>query len=79
MKIAALNRNFTEETKLKMSKNNARSLNFTAYVNGSVFKNFSSIADAAEFFFQDRTKRSKIKTALAKQTLLLNKFELKKD
>lgn len=76
---AALNRIFTEETRLKMSKNNAKSLKFTAYINGTIFKQFTSIAEAAEFFFQDRTKRSKIKTALSKHTLLLDKYELRKD
>ena len=62
-----------------MSKNNPKSVKFTAYIDEAVFKEFSSIAEAAEFFFQDRTKRSKIKTALAKQTLLLGKYILKKD
>jgi len=63
MRKAALNRIVSEETRLKMSKNNAKSVKFTAYINNTVFKQFTSIADAADFFFQDRTKRSKIKTA----------------
>lgn len=79
MRIAALNRLVSEETRLKMSKNNAKSLKLTAYINGTVFKQFTSIAEAAEFFFQDRTKRSKIRTALSKHTLLLDKYELRKN
>jgi hypothetical protein len=54
----------------------------TAYINGTVFKQFTSIADAAEFFFQDSgsaPKISKISTALAKHTLLLKNYELRKD
>ena len=62
-----------------MSKNNAKSVKFTAYIDEAVFKQFTYIAEAAEFFFQDRTKRSKIKTALAKNTLLLGKYFLRKD
>jgi hypothetical protein len=58
-----------------MSKNNAKLVKFTAYNDGAVFKQFNSIAEAAEFFFQDRTKRSKIQTALAKNTLLLGKYK----
>jgi group I intron endonuclease len=78
---AALNRIFSEETRKKMSMNNAKSVNITAYLNGSLFiqKKFTSIADAAEYFFQDRNKRSKIRTALEKNKLLLNKYELKRD
>ena len=79
MRNSALNRKVSQETRQKMSKNNAKSVNFTAYINGTVFKQFTSIADAAEFFFQDTSKRSKIRTALAKHTLLLNKYELKRD
>lgn len=56
-----------------------QSVNITAYLNGVEFKKFSSIADAAEFFFQDREKRSPIRTALEKNKLLLNKYELKRD
>ena len=74
-----LGQKVSQETRQKMSKNNAKSVKFTAYINGTVFKQFTSIADAAEFFFQDRTKRSKIRTALAKHTLLLKNYELRKD
>jgi hypothetical protein len=79
LKNAALNRKVSEETRKKMSKNNAKSIKITAYIKGTVFKQFTSIAETAEFFFQDRTKRSKIRTALTKHTLLLEKYELKKD
>ena len=79
MRNSALNRKVSQETRQKMSKNNAKSVKFTAYINGTVFKQFTSIADADEFFFQDRTKRSKISTALAKHTLLLKIYELRKD
>ena len=79
MRNSALNRKVSQETRQKMSKNNAKSVKFTAYINGTVFKQFTSIADAAEFFFQDRTKRSKISKALAKHTLLLKIYELRKD
>ena len=79
MKNAALNRKFSEETRKKMSMNNAKSVEITAYFNGIVFKKFPSIAEAAEYFFKDRNKRSKIRTALEKNKLLLNKYELKRD
>jgi len=62
-----------------MSINNAKSVNITAYLDGTVFKKFTSIADAAEYFFQDRNKRSKIRTALEKNKLLLNKYKLKRE
>jgi len=43
MRIAALNRLVSEETRLKMSKNNAKSLKLTAYINdprgGELFLN----------------------------------------
>jgi hypothetical protein len=52
IQIAALNRKFSEETRKKMSMNNAKSVNITAYLDGTVFKKFTSIADAAEYFFQ---------------------------
>jgi len=74
MKKAALTIKVYEETRIKLSKNNAKSLKFTAYINGTFCKIFIFIADAADFFFQDRTKRSKIKTPLAKNTLLLGKY-----
>ncbi len=61
-----------------MSQNNAKSVKFTAYIEEAIFKQFTSIAEAADFFFQDRTKRSQIKTALAKNTLLLGKYKLRK-
>lgn len=79
MQTVALNRKFSEETRKKMSINNVKSVKITAYINGTVFKSFSSIAEAAEYFFQNRNKRSKIRTALEKNKLLLNKYELKKD
>lgn len=79
MRNAALNRLVTEETRLKMSKNNAKSLKFTAYINGTVLNNLLLSLKQQNFFFQDRTKRSKIRTALSKHTLLLDKYELRKD
>jgi len=62
-----------------MSVNNTKSVNITVFLNGVFFKKFTSIADAAEYFFQDRNKRSPIRTALEKNKLLLNKYELKRD
>lgn len=79
MRNAALNRKFSEKTREKMSMNNAKSVKITAYFKGIAFKNFTSIAEAAEYFFKDRNKRSKIRTALDKNKLLLNKYELKRD
>ena len=66
MSIAAQNRKVSALTRKKMSTNNAKSVNITAYINGIVFKKFASIAQAAEYFFKDRNKRSKIRTALEK-------------
>jgi len=59
--------------------NNGKSVSITAYLDGIVFKRFSSIADAAEYFFKDRNKRSKVRTALEKNTLILNKYQIKRD
>lgn len=68
MSNAALNRKVSAITRQKMSMNNAKSVNITAYFNGIVLKKkFTSIADAAEYFFKDRNKRSKIQTALEKK------------
>nr|WUR10627.1 GIY-YIG endonuclease [Elmerina hispida] len=79
MKISKLNKKLSKETREKMSKNNSKSVQITAYLNGVVFKKFSSIADAAEFFFNNRKTRSQIRSALEKNKLFLNKYELKKD
>lgn len=64
---------------LKITQAPLATVNINAYLNGVLFKNFSSIADAAEFFFNDRNKRSPIRTALEKNKLLLNKYELKRN
>lgn len=76
---AALNRKVTLETRDLMSKNNAKSVSITAYLNGVVFKKFPSTTSAALYFFNDSNKRSKIRTALDKNKLLLGKYELKRD
>jgi hypothetical protein len=70
----------SKETKEKMSLNNNKSLKFSAYdlETGNLFREFVSIADAAEFFFNDRNCRDKIKYALHKNKPFLNKYILKK-
>ena len=67
MSNAALNHKVSALTREKMSINNAKSVSIAAYFNGIVLKKFSSIAEAAEYFFEDRNKRSKIRTALEKK------------
>lgn len=79
MRKAALNRKVTLDTRDLMSKNNAKSVSITAYLNGVVFKSLPSSASAALYFFNDSNKRSKIRTALDKNKLLLGKYELKRD
>lgn len=51
MRKAALNRKVTLETRDLMSKNNAKSVSITAYLNGVEFKKFPSTASAALYFF----------------------------
>jgi len=79
MRNAALNRKVSLETRELMSKNNAKSASITAYLNGVVFIKFVSTASAALYFFNDSNQRSKIRTALDKNKLLLGKYELKRD
>ena len=79
MSNAALNHKVSALTREKMSINNGKSVSITAYFDGIVFKRFSSTAEAAEYFFKYRNKRSKIRTALAKNTLILNKYHMKRD
>lgn len=78
MRNAALNRKVSLETRKSMSKNNAKSVSITVYLNGVVFKQFASTASAARYFFNDSSKRSKIRTALDKNKLLLGKYEVKR-
>jgi group I intron endonuclease len=76
----ALKRTFTAETKKKMSLNNNKSVKIIAYFADSnlTYKEFLSLAEAAEHFFNDRNRRSPIKYALAKNKLILNKYYLRK-
>lgn len=76
----ALKRTFTDETKKKMSINNNKSVKFIAYFaeSNSVYREFASLAETAEHFFNDRNRRGPIKYALAKNTLILNKYYLRK-
>uniref|UniRef100_A0A896Z2P5 GIY-YIG endonuclease n=1 Tax=Coniophora olivacea TaxID=85977 RepID=A0A896Z2P5_9AGAM len=70
----------SDETKLKMSINNNKSVAIQAYLADSdtLYREFLSIAEAAEHFFNDRDKRGPIKYALAKNTKILNKYYLRK-
>ena len=63
-----------------MSLNNNKSVKIIAYFSDSnlVYKEFISMAEAAEHFFNDRNRRAPIKYALAKKTLILNKYYLRK-
>ena len=63
-----------------MSLNNNKSVKLISYFSESnlLHKEFNSIADAAEFFFNDRNRRDPIKYALKKNTLILNKFFLRR-
>lgn len=82
MRKAALNRKATlYSTRDLMSKNNAKSVSITAilHLNGVELKKFPSTASAALYFFNDSNKRSKIRTALDKNKLLLGKYEVKTD
>lgn len=80
-RIKALNRApLSLETRKKMSLNNNKSVKLISYFSESnlLHKEFNSIADAAEFFFNDRNRRDPIKYALKKNTLILNKFFLRR-
>jgi len=61
-----------------MSLNNNKSLKIIAYLadTETVFREFNSIADAAENFFNDRFRRGPIKYALSNNKLILNKYYL---
>lgn len=80
LRSIALKRTITDETKKKMSLNNNKSVKIIAYFSESnlVYKEFISLAEAAEQFFNDRNRRGPIKYALAKNTLILNKYYLRK-
>lgn len=80
LRSIALKRTITDETKKKMSLNNNKSVKIIAYFSESnlVYKEFISLAEAAEHFFNDRNRRGPIKYALAKNTLILNKYYLRK-
>lgn len=78
LREAALTRQYSEETRLKMSANNNKSVPFTAYYKDSniVYLEFASIAEASLHFFNDAGKRYPIKKALSNNTLLLDKYTL---
>lgn len=82
LKEKALNRGpVSLDTRKKMSISNNKSVKIVSYYAESnlLHKNFNSIADAAEFFFNDRNRRSPLKYALEKNTLILNKYYLRKE
>ena len=60
----------SSETRLKMSINNNKSEKIIAHFADTnlVYKEFASIAEAAEHFFTDRQRRAPIKYALQKKT-----------
>ena len=68
------------ETRLKMSINNNKSAKIIAHFSDTnlVYKEFASIAEAAEHFFNDRQRRGPIKYALQKKTKFLGKYYLSK-
>lgn len=81
LKEKALSRaKITNETRKKMSLNNNKAVKILAYFakNGEIYQEFVSIAAAAEHFFNDRSRRSPIKYALAKNKLILNKYYLRR-
>jgi hypothetical protein len=59
LREVALKRVFSDETRKKMYLNNGKSVKIPAYyLDSSIkFKVFNSIADAAEFFLNDRNSR----------------------
>jgi hypothetical protein len=63
-----------------MSLNNNKSIKIIAYFADSnlVYKEFISMAEAAEHFFNDRNRRGPIRYALEKNKLILNKYYLRK-
>ena len=75
----ALNRKFTEEVKKKMSVNNNKPVKILAYYADTnlLYKEFNSLTEAAEHFYNDRNRRAPIKYALAKNKLILKKFFLR--
>ena len=63
-----------------MSINNNKSSKLVAHFADTnlVYKEFTSIAEAAEHFFKDRQRRTPIKYALQKKTKFLGKYYLSK-
>ena len=81
LRTIALNRPpVTAVTRNKMSINNNKSVKIIAYLADSniIFREFISIADAAEYFFNDRNRRGPIKYALTNNTKILDKYYLRK-
>ena len=81
LRTIALNRPpVTAVTRNKMSINNNKSVKLIAYLADSniIFREFISIADAAEYFFNDRNRRGPIKYALTNNTKILDKYYLRK-
>ena len=60
--------------------NNNKSVKIIAYFADSnlIYKEFISLAEAADLFFNDRNRRGPIKYALANNKLFLNKYYLRK-
>jgi len=61
MRKAALNRIVSGETRLKMSKNNAKSVKFTAYINGIFLNNLLLLLMQLISFFKIERKEVKLK------------------
>lgn len=78
-KTITLNRQpVSVETRQKMSLHNNKSIKIVAKYEDTnlVYKEFASIAYAAEHFYNDRTRRSPIKYALKKGIKFLDKYHL---
>ena len=62
-----------------MSLNNNKSVKILVFYADTnlLYKEFNSLAEAAEYFYNDRNRRAPIKYALAKKKVFLNKFFLR--
>lgn len=61
LSIAAKNKEFSAETRKKISINNTKAVEIVVTIDNKTLYTFSSIADCAEHFYKDRTKRGPIR------------------
>lgn len=75
---AAKNRQYTLETRKKISINSGRAITIIVTIDNKTLYTFSSIADCAEHFYKDRIKRGPIRWSISTGKLLFDKYTITK-